>query len=64
LEPAFISPGKNPDRGTALLASTNFAIDIDRNSQAAFAMFEGQKHHEDALIRKAQEYIGERSRIR
>lgn len=48
---------KYTDRETAILASKYFAIDIDRDSQAAFAMFKGQKEHSDDLIRKAQEYI-------
>jgi transcriptional regulator GlxA family with amidase domain len=48
---------KYTDRETAILASKYFAIDIDRNSQAAFAMFKGQKHHNDETVRKAQEYI-------
>src|SRR5213075_2406238 len=34
-----------------------FAVDIDRDSQAAFMMFEGQKNHEDKEILKAQEFI-------
>ncbi len=48
---------KYTDRGTAILASKYFAIDIDRDSQAAFAMFQGQKNHNDEAIKKAQEYI-------
>jgi transcriptional regulator GlxA family with amidase domain len=48
---------KYTNRETAILASKYFAIDIDRNSQAAFAMFRGQKDHHDAEIKKAQEYI-------
>jgi transcriptional regulator GlxA family with amidase domain len=48
---------KYTDRHTAILASKYFAIDIDRNSQAAFAMFTGQKNHTDKEILKAQEYI-------
>lgn len=48
---------KYADRETAVLASKFFAIDIDRSSQAAFAMFTGQKHHTDGEILKAQEYI-------
>ncbi|HXC06768.1 MAG TPA: helix-turn-helix domain-containing protein [Bacteroidia bacterium] len=48
---------KYTDRDTAILASKFFAVDIDRDSQAAFMMFQGQKNHEDAEIRKAQEYI-------
>lgn len=48
---------KYTDRDTAILASKFFAVDIDRDSQAAFMMFEGQKNHEDKAILKAQEYI-------
>ena len=48
---------KYTDRETAILASKYFAIDIDRDSQAAFAMFRGQKEHKDIEIKIAQEYI-------
>lgn len=48
---------KYTDRETAILASKYFAIDIDRESQAAFAMFKGQKSHADSEVRKVQEYI-------
>lgn len=48
---------KYTDRETAILASKYFAIDIDRESQSAFMMFQGQKNHDDPLIRSAQEYI-------
>ena len=48
---------KYTDRETAVLASKYFAIDIDRESQTAFAMFKGQKNHDDAEVKKAQEYI-------
>ncbi len=48
---------KYTDRETAILASKYFAVDIDRESQTAFAMFKGQKNHADAAIKKAQEYI-------
>jgi transcriptional regulator GlxA family with amidase domain len=34
---------KYTDRGTAILASKYFAVDINRDSQSAFAMFKGQK---------------------
>jgi transcriptional regulator GlxA family with amidase domain len=50
---------KYTNRETAILASKYFAIDIDRNSQSAFAMFKGQKDHKDAEILKAQQYIEE-----
>lgn len=48
---------KYTDRETAILTSKYFAIDIDRNSQSAFAMFKGQKEHKDDAIKKAQDYI-------
>ncbi len=50
---------KYTDRETAILASKYFAIDIDRDSQAAFAMFKGQKKHGDIEIRNAQVFIEE-----
>lgn len=50
---------KYTDRQTAILASKYFAIDIDRDSQATFAMFQGQKNHNDAAIKQAQEFIEE-----
>ncbi|MFG6687116.1 GlxA family transcriptional regulator [Mariniflexile sp. HNIBRBA6329] len=48
---------KYTDRDTAILASKYFAIDIDRESQAAFMMFNGQKDHNDTEVKKVQEYI-------
>ncbi|OAQ40767.1 AraC family transcriptional regulator [Pedobacter psychrophilus] len=48
---------KYTNRETAILASKYFAIDIDRESQNAFAMFKGQKNHKDEEIKKVQQYI-------
>ncbi len=48
---------KYTNRETAVLISKYFAIDIGRNSQSFFAMFEGQKHHNDEEIKRAQEFI-------
>jgi transcriptional regulator GlxA family with amidase domain len=48
---------KYTDRQTAILASKYFAVDIDRESQTAYAMFKGQKNHNDEAIKKAQEFI-------
>ncbi len=48
---------KYTDRDTAILASKYFAVDIDRESQAAFMMFKGQKEHGDTAIIKAQDFI-------
>lgn len=50
---------KYTDRDTAILASKYFAIDIDRNSQSVFTLFNGQKDHEDDEILNAQEFIEE-----
>jgi transcriptional regulator GlxA family with amidase domain len=48
---------KYTDRNTAILASKFFAIDMDRSSQSSFMMFQGQKDHDDAEIRCAQDHI-------
>lgn len=48
---------KYTDRQTAILASKYFAIDIDRESQSVFAMFQGQKNHNDLAIRRSQAFI-------
>jgi len=48
---------KYTNREIAILASKFFAIDIDRSSQSAFVMFQGQKDHDDESIEMAQDYI-------
>ncbi|MBN9283740.1 MULTISPECIES: helix-turn-helix domain-containing protein [unclassified Flavobacterium] len=48
---------KYTDRATAILASKYFAVDIDRESQSAFAMFQGQKNHNDEAVKQAQLFI-------
>lgn len=48
---------KNAGRETAILASKMFMIDIDKESQSPFIIFEGQKDHDDKLVRKAQKII-------
>lgn len=48
---------KYTDRETAILASKFFAIDIDRDSQSKFMMFQGQRNHKDEEIKKIQDYI-------
>ena len=48
---------KYTDRDTAILASKFFTVDIDRDSQSSFMMFQGQKEHDDIEIIKAQEFI-------
>ena len=46
-------------RAAAVFCAKSFAIDIDRESQSPFMMFNGQKDHEDESIKKAQVFIEE-----
>jgi transcriptional regulator GlxA family with amidase domain len=48
---------KYAGRDVAILTSKAFMIDIDRDSQSPFIMFQGQKTHEDESVKKAQEFI-------
>lgn len=48
---------KNAGREAAIMASKMFMIDIDKESQSPFIIFEGQKDHGDKLVRKAQKMI-------
>jgi transcriptional regulator GlxA family with amidase domain len=48
---------KYAGREIAILASKIYALQIDRKSQSPFAMFNGQKKHEDEPIKQAQEFI-------
>lgn len=48
---------KYAGRDMAILAAKVFAIEIERENQLSFTIFQGQKEHEDEPIRKAQEYI-------
>lgn len=41
----------------AVLCAKVFAIEMERSSQAAFIVFQGQKEHEDESIKKAQVFI-------
>ncbi len=45
------------DRQTAIFCSKVFQIEMERNSQSAFAIFTGQKSHGDEMVIKAQAYI-------
>lgn len=45
------------NRDMAIKAAKYFAIDIERNSQASFMIFNGQKGHEDDAVKKAQDFI-------
>lgn len=44
-------------RGAAVYISKFFEIEFDRDNQNQFAIFQGQKDHEDEAIRQAQLYI-------
>ncbi len=44
-------------RHMAILIAKGFAIDIDRQSQSPFIIFQGQKAHNDEQIKYAQEFI-------
>ncbi len=48
---------KNAGRQAAIMASKLFMIDIDKNSQSPFIIFEGQKDHDDKLVKKVQRKI-------
>ncbi|MCU0353298.1 MAG: helix-turn-helix domain-containing protein [Cytophagales bacterium] len=48
---------KYAGRDMAVLSAKVFAIEIGRNSQLSFAIFQGQKGHADESVKKAQEYI-------
>lgn len=45
------------DRKTAVYCAKVFQIEIDRNTQSEFAIFTGQKSHDDAVVQQAQAYI-------
>jgi len=45
------------DRQTAINCSKVFQIEMDRNSQSSFAIFTGQKKHDDEMVKKAQAII-------
>ncbi|GAB4056052.1 GlxA family transcriptional regulator [Spirosoma litoris] len=48
---------KYAGRDIAILAAKVFAIEIERENQSSFTIFQGQKDHEDEPIKKAQEFI-------
>lgn len=45
------------DREAAIMAAKTFALEINRDTQLPFVMFNGNKKHEDEPIKQAQEYI-------
>jgi len=48
---------KYAGREIAVLSAKVFALDIDREDQLSFIIFQGQKDHDDVQIKKAQEFI-------
>lgn len=48
------------DRTTAIFCSKVFQIEMDRQSQSTFIIFNGQHTHGDDLVKKAQAYIEKR----
>ncbi|OXA79506.1 transcriptional regulator, AraC family with amidase-like domain [Flavobacterium aquidurense] len=45
------------DRNTAIYCSKVFQIEMNRNTQSQFAIFTGQKKHDDELVQQVQLYI-------
>ncbi len=48
---------KYAGRDIAVLSAKVFALNIEREDQLSFIIFQGQKEHEDNQIKKAQEFI-------
>jgi transcriptional regulator GlxA family with amidase domain len=48
---------KYAGRDIAVLSAKVFAIEIERENQLSFTIFQGQKGHDDEPIRRAQEFI-------
>ncbi|WP_285009470.1 GlxA family transcriptional regulator [Pedobacter faecalis] len=48
---------KYAGREIAVLSAKVFAIELDRQNQLPFTIFQGQKGHEDEPVKKIQEYI-------
>lgn len=48
---------KYAGRDIAVLSAKVFAIELDRENQLSFTIFQGQKEHEDEPIKKVQEFI-------
>jgi transcriptional regulator GlxA family with amidase domain len=44
-------------REIAVLSAKVFAIELERDNQLSFTIFQGQKGHDDEQIKKAQEFI-------
>lgn len=48
---------KYAGKDMSILAAKVFAIEIERNTQSPFMIFQGQKEHDDDEVKKAQEFI-------
>jgi transcriptional regulator GlxA family with amidase domain len=48
---------KFANREMAILAAKYFAIDINRDNQNSFMVFQGQKNHNDEAVKNAQNYM-------
>jgi transcriptional regulator GlxA family with amidase domain len=48
---------KYAGREIAVLSAKVFAIELDRENQLSFTIFQGQKEHEDEPIKRVQEFI-------
>lgn len=48
---------KYAGRETAIECSKMFQVDMDRQSQSPFIIFQGQKDHEDEPVKQAQDFI-------
>jgi transcriptional regulator GlxA family with amidase domain len=48
---------KHAGREMSILIAKVFAIQLERDNQSAFVIFQGQKEHEDEPIKNAQEFI-------
>jgi len=48
---------KYAGREMAILSAKVFAIEIERENQLSFTIFQGQKDHDDECVKRAQEYI-------
>jgi transcriptional regulator GlxA family with amidase domain len=51
-------------RETAIRCAKHLQLDMNRSSQLPFTIFNGQKDHDDPVIKKAQRYIEENAGIR
>ncbi|MCX2678529.1 helix-turn-helix domain-containing protein [Galbibacter sp. EGI 63066] len=47
------------DRETAIFCSKVFQIDVARNLQSEFSIFNGHKKHDDEVVQEAQEFLEE-----